>query len=297
MFDFFEDLEYGMDLAATASILIAALSFIWQSAKQRKRNRRSEIWTNFKEIADEIAEQKIEIIDLIAKQLYYKEDNSQVTKDDLVKTISNLKVLINKLVFHIRYDAKQSVKNILAYHGNEKLEGHPIVILTDKTFDNIDRYFGWLKKVGETEDNAVGSQIKHIVEATINETTLRELEERKDITDTDVFKQLYEIYEKDVKQLTENSEKDKNDQQNENPLIEIKNKYELTENKLIFFCVWTHLELRNKFDYIKDSEKRFNAVSNELLTTLEFMIVKYKYSLEITLGNFNQNLLKEIKQL
>ena len=89
------NIQIGLDLASAISIISAALLFLWQFSREKKRNRSSEIWTNFKEIADEIAEIKIDITDLLAKQLYYKEDGSEVTKDDLVKTIPHLKILIN----------------------------------------------------------------------------------------------------------------------------------------------------------------------------------------------------------
>ncbi len=192
-----ENVQIGLDLASAISIIGAASLFLWQFYRERNRNRKSEIWTNFKEIADDIAEQKIEISDLIAKQLYFKEDGSKVTTDDLAKILQQLKQLTTKLQFHIRYDAKQDVRNILAYHSPGNYEDHPIIKLLDKTIHNINMYIGWLHRIEEkTEeikeieeiDNKIKDQIDEIKNATINETTLREVIEPIAAHDYDVYR-------------------------------------------------------------------------------------------------------------
>ena len=157
--------------------------------------------------------------------------------------------------------------------------------LTNKTLDNISTYFGWIGIVVETEYENVEDQKNHIVEATINEMSLREIEEAI-VGGSDKTKHLAERYEKSINEL-----------QNEPSMKKIIDNYELTIKELKSLCVWTDVSLREQFKDIKDDSEKDDAISKEFLSTLEFFVVKYKFSLEITLNSFNRILLEEIKRL
>ena len=286
-----ENVQIGLDLASAISIIGAASLFLWQFYRERNRNRKSEIWTNFKEIADDIAEQKIEISDLIAKQLYYKEDGSKVTTDDLAKILQQLKQLTTKLQFHIRYDAKQDVRNILAYHSPGNYGDHPIINLLDKTIHNIYMYIDWLHKIEkkikeiekieekEEKDNKIKDQIDEIKDATINETTLREVIEAAAHDYADVYRREVNNFEQGVNEFLKKNRSDF-----------IKN-YELTDKELESFWVLYNMPLYG------ESEEEKSKALQELDFRLASLIMKHKFSLQIILDNFNHTLLEEIKRL
>lgn len=274
-----ENVQIGLDLASAISIIGAASLFLWQFYRERKRNRKSEIWANFREIADDIAEKKLGITDLIAKQLYYKEDGSSFTIDEAVKILPQLMRLTTNLQFHIRYDAKQDFKNILAYHSREELEDHPIVKLIDRTLKNIQKYILWLHELKDKEFKDIEDHRDAIIDATVTETTLTTvIKEMANRDATYSYRQRVNNFKKTM----------------EGPLREqlpttIKH-YELTDKELESCWILTEIILEDKSE-----EERKNA--EELVFAFKSVVMKHKFSLQITLDSFNHTLLEGIKKL
>ncbi len=284
-----ENVQIGLDIASAFSIIVAAVVFFLQFAKERKRNRSNEIWEYFKEIADDISDIKLEITDVLAKQLYYKEDGSPVTKDDFLKTVPKLKNLTNKLIFHIKYDTKQDIQNILKYYSVKELKLKTIEDIIDKTLDNISKYFECLLRVGEREYKDIEDYKTDLTDITLNELKLTDLIDtlKKEGKLTDLIDKLKKENKFTDDQLTDLIDKFKKggiltDEANDD------------ENRIIIH----EANKRTRKDLSNNEKKPSHEESGEVLSYRCMHITgKYQYSLVMTLNDFNLNLLREIKQI
>ena len=134
--------QYSLDFATTLSIAFAAIAFIWQRINEKKKEITSELWSEIKDVIDNLGNFKLEAIGIVMRA-QSKIVSDKIKGKDVHRApgttfqseYTELRDMMDNIKFRFRLDSMPKIRTVLEYHNlyqpnEEKLK---------KIFDDFDK--------------------------------------------------------------------------------------------------------------------------------------------------------------
>jgi len=150
-----DKIQIGLDLATAISILGAIYVFLRQHLTDKKNSLNKEIWVYFKNISDDLNNQKVNIVRKVMK--LRRELDSNNFEGKLISVSNEIIDSISEVEINAKFNIKKDIERILKYYDVNEKEESDILHLVDDFSNKISQHLVTYSKLHGGIENTLNT--------------------------------------------------------------------------------------------------------------------------------------------